>query len=536
LWDTIPQLVDDAAKRFGATEAISDGETRLTFLELSERIHRATRALIGSGIEPGDCVAIWAPNLIEWVICALAVHGAGAVLVPINTRFKGSEAAYVLRRSKARLLFTVSDFLGTDYVAMLDDQNLGNLEEIIVLRGPASGVAVPIDELLLRAERVTERERQDRGAAVKRHDLCHILFTSGTTGVPKGVLLEHGAVCDVYLDVSKVFDMQHGDRQLVVLPFFHSFGLHVGILCSLMAGVTILPHLVFDTEAVIRRVAEDHVTLFPGPPTIFQTMIQSPLTKELDISSLRSVTVGSAGFPPTLVEDIQRCLGVDRVQSGYGLTESSGTVSLCSPPDSPEVITNTVGRPLPGIEVRIADEENDELPRGEPGEVLVRGYAVMRGYLDEPDETARVIDADGWLHTGDIGLIREDGNLVITDRKKDMYSVGGFNAYPAEIEAMLARHPAIAQVAVIGVPDQRLGEVGMAFVVPAPGVEADPDEIIAWAREAMANYKAPRYVEIVAELPLNATGKVLKPALRADAAERFAAHPEPALPPRTDRG
>jgi acyl-CoA synthetase (AMP-forming)/AMP-acid ligase II len=233
------------------------------------------------------------------------------------------------------------------------------------------------------------------------------------------------------------------------------------------------------------------------------------------------VTIGAAGFPPSLVEDVQRHLGVERVQSGYGLTEASGLVSLCGPPDFPEVITNTVGKPLPGIEVRIVDEENRELPANQPGEILVRGYAVMRGYLDDPEETKRAIDAAGWLHTGDIGLIREDGNLVITDRKKDMYLVGGFNAYPAEIEAMLSRHPAIAQVAVVGVPDDRLGEVGMAFVVPNRNIEAEPDEIIAWARKAMANYKVPRYVEIVSDLPRNATGKVLKPALRARAAQRL---------------
>lgn len=514
-WETIPQLLEDAATRFASTEAYGDEERRLTFAELTAEINVATRALIASGISPGDRVAIWAPNVFEWVKAGLAVYGSGAVLVPINTRFKASEAAYVLRKSKARLLFTVSDFLDTNYVEMLDGvEGLDDLEETIVLRGSATHGTTSFADFLARAESVDDATRAERAAAVDRHDLCHILFTSGTTGAPKGVLLEHGPVCDTYDSLATIFDMQHGDRQLVVLPFFHSFGLHVGILCAFMRGLAILPHSVFDIDVVMRRIADDGVTMFPGPPTIFQAMVQSPLRNELDLSRLRAVTIGAASFPPTLVDDIQRELGVGRVQTGFGLTEASGTVSLCSPPDSAEIVTNTVGRPIPGVEVKIVDEDGKELDNLEAGEVLVRGFNVMRGYLDDPQATAEAIDADGWLHTGDIGLIRSDGCLKITDRKKDMYTVGGFNAYPAEIEGMLARHDQVAQAAVIGVPDDRMGEVGMAFVIPTPDSTPDPDEIIAWCREEMANYKVPRHVEIVTDLPMNATGKVLKFELR----------------------
>lgn len=518
-WSTIPALVDDAARRFADTEGIGDGETSLTFGELAERIHEATRALMASGVEHGDRVAVWAPNMIEWVVSALAIHCAGAVLVPVNTRFKGGEAAYVLRRSKARAIFTVSDFLDADYVAMLKEQDeLDDLQEIIVLRGSAPAGTVAFDDFLARAADITEAARAERSDSVRGDDVCHILFTSGTTGAPKGVVLEHAAICTVYLNLAKAFDFRHGDRQLVVLPFFHSFGLHVGIICGLMSGTTILPHLVFDIDAVMHRIADDKVTMFPGPPTIFEAMVQSPLKDELDLSSLRSVTLGGASIAPRLVEDIETQLHIERIQSGYGLTETSGTVSLCGPPHSAEVVTNTVGQPLPGLEVRVVDDQGDEVATGETGEIIVRGYVVMRGYLDDPEATADAIDEDGWLHTGDIGLLRPDGCLVITDRLKDMYTVGGFNAYPAEIEGVLARHPTIGQVAVIGVPDDRLGEVGMAFVVPAAGATVDAEEVIAWSREQMANYKAPRHIEIVDELPLNATGKVLKPELRTRAA------------------
>jgi acyl-CoA synthetase (AMP-forming)/AMP-acid ligase II len=521
-WATIPQLVDDAAARFSDTEAFSDGEVKLSFSELVETVHDTARALLAWGLRPGDRVALWAPNILEWIQAALAVHCTGGVLVTVNTRFKGSEAAYLLNRSKARFVFTVSDFLGADYAAILQGRDdLECLEHIIVLRGPASGDAVPFASFLARADEISPAERASRATAVRGNDLCHVLFTSGTTGAPKGVMLEHQAVCDVYLNLANVFDMRYGDRQLVVLPFFHSFGLHVGILCAFMRGITILPQSVFDPDAVMQRIQDDRVTLFPGPPTVFQAMLDSPRRDEFDLTSLRCVTIGSAGFPPHLVGDIMQRLGVPEVRNGFGITESSGTVSLVRAGESAEVITNTVGRPLPGIEVKIIADDGKEQPVGERGEVLVRGYTIMRGYLDDPEATARAVDADGWLHTGDVGLFRSDGNLVIVDRIKDMFTVGGFNAYPAEIEAVLARHPAVARVAVVGVPDERLGDVGMAFVVPATA-GTDPAALLSWARQEMANYKVPRYVELVDELPTNATGKIQKTDLRSRAAEILA--------------
>jgi acyl-CoA synthetase (AMP-forming)/AMP-acid ligase II len=516
-WPTIPALLDDAAARFADDEAFSDGSVTLSFAELVGSIRQNAKALMAWGVEPGDRVAIWAPNTLEWIQAALAVHCAGATLVTVNTRFKGSEAAYILNRSKARLVFTVSDFLDTDYASILQSRDdLDHLEHIVVLHGSAHGDAEDREAFLSRADQITEAQRAERAAAVGPNDLCHVLFTSGTTGAPKGVMLEHQAVCTVYHNLCNVFDLRHGDRMLVVLPFFHSFGLHVGILAAFMRGMTILPHLVFDPDAVMQRVQDDRVTVFPGPPTVFQAMLQSPNRQKYDLSSLRCVTIGAAGFPPTLVTDIIEKLGVPEVRNGFGITESSGTVSLVPAGEPPEVVTNTVGKPLPGLEVKIVDADGNDLTPGEQGEVLVRGYTIMRGYLDDPEATAQAIDPDGWFHTGDIGLFRADGNLVITDRLKDMFTVGGFNAYPAEIEATLAKHPGVAQVAVIGVPDDRLGDVGMAFVIPAdPAVTSD--DIIAFARAEMANFKVPRYVHFVTELPLNATGKVLKTELRVQA-------------------
>lgn len=520
-WATLPQLMVSARERFPDTEALSEGEVSMTFVELTDQIFATARALMASGVSPGDRIAVWAPNIWEWVVAALGIHAAGAVLTPINTRFKGVEAAYILERSRATKLFTVADFLDLDYVAMLDGQmGVDALDEIIILRGGAPEGTIPFGSFLGRAVAVDQQTLDARMGAVQPDDLCHILFTSGTTGKPKGVMLDHGTITTVFHNLANAFDFHHGDRQLVVLPFFHSFGLHVGIVCSFMRGMTILPHLVFEPEALMRRIERDRITMLPGAPTVFQAILDHPLRSEIDLSTLKSIAMGGAGYSPSLIEELRTTMGIERVQTGYGLTETAGTVSLCSPPATAEQLTYTAALPLPGLDVKVVDETGTEVARGATGEIIVSGYALMRGYLDDPEATAETISADGWLSTGDIGRFREDGMLVITDRKKDMFSVGGFNAYPAEIEAMLAKHPQIAQVAVIGVPDHRLGEVGVAFVVPSSGTTPDPDEIIAWAREQMANYKVPRSVEIVDALPLNATGKVVKPELRAMVAAR----------------
>jgi acyl-CoA synthetase (AMP-forming)/AMP-acid ligase II len=394
-----------------------------------------------------------------------------------------------------------------------------DLEEVVVLSGHVPSSAVSFEDFLDRGAEVDDSSRSARAAAVGPHDVCHILFTSGTTGAPKGVMLEHGQICTAYLVFAEVVDLRERDRYLMVNPFFHSFGLHAGILCCLMTGSTMLPMITFDPVAAMQLVARERVSFFPGPPTVYQTMLNHPDYANYDLNSLRVAMLGAAVVPVPLIEELRDRLGMT-VVTGYGLTEASGLVTMCSHDDPPETIAHTVGRPLPGVRVRIVDKAGVEQPAGQPGEVVVSGYNVMRGYLDDPEQTAAAIDPAGWLHTGDVGLLREDGNLVITDRMKDMFIVGGFNAYPAEIEQAMLRHPDIAQVAVVGVPDERLGEVGVAFVVPRPDAEPDGDAIVRWCREEFANYKVPRAVEFVEALPVNATGKVLKYELRARASVR----------------
>jgi acyl-CoA synthetase (AMP-forming)/AMP-acid ligase II len=515
---TIPAAIDRAVRRFGDLEGLVDGATRLTFAELAARSDEVAAALIATGIAPGDRVAVWAPNCGEWAIAAMGVHRCGAAVVPLNTRFKGAEAAYILERSEARLLFTVTDFLDTDYVALLQAADVpATLEHIVVLRGATPVGTVAWVDVLARGEDVDRSTVTARAAAVESDDISDMLFTSGTTGKPKGAVLRHGASVRAYDSWASVVGLREGDRYLIINPFFHAFGLKAGILACLLKGSTIIPHAVFDVPSVMQRVVEERVSMLPGPPAIYQTILDHPDLARFDMSSLRLAVTGAAAVPVEMIRRMRSELAFETIVTGYGLTEMTGIATMCRHTDDPETIANTCGRPIPGVELRIVDSAGTDLGPGEQGEILLRGYNVMAGYFHDPEATAETIDAAGWLKTGDVGVVDEHDNLRITDRTKDMFIVGGFNAYPAEIEAMLAAHPAVSQAAVVGVPDHRLGEVGVAFLVPRAAMTIDPDEVIAWSRERMANYKVPRRVVVVDALPLNASNKVLKYVLREQA-------------------
>ena len=515
-WGTIPRLVEVSASRFGDREALVEGDTRLDFVQLHQAVRSSVRAAMAAGIEPGDRAAIWAPNIHEWVLAAMGVVGAGGILVPINTRFKGQEAGYVLAKSGARLLFTVSGFLDLDYVGMLRSagMELPALQRTVILRGDPPGGTRSWEDHLAGAEGVDAAAADKRSASVRSDDLSDIIFTSGTTGRPKGVTATHAQSLRVFADWSAIVGLTEGDRYLVVNPFFHTFGYKAGFLAALMRGATTLPQAVFDVDAVLARVAEERVTMLPGPPTLYHAILDHPHRGDYDLSSLRLAVTGAAAVPVELIRRMRHELTFRTVITAYGLTEATGTVSACRPEDDPETIAWTSGRAIPDVEVKVVDDKGQEMPNGQAGEIVVRGYNVTGGYFEDPEETAGTIDAGGWLHTGDIGTMDERGYLRITDRKKDMFIVGGFNAYPAEIESTLIGHPSVAQAAVVGVPDDRMGEVGVAFVITRPGCTVDTAELIAWSRERMANYKVPRRVEVVDALPLNASGKVLKYELR----------------------
>jgi acyl-CoA synthetase (AMP-forming)/AMP-acid ligase II len=475
-WETIPEMVLSTADRFGDAEAIVDGDLRLTFGELVSRVRRAAGAFAGAGVEKGDRVAIWAPNSAEWIIAAFGLLTAGGTLVPVNTRFKEAEASDIIRRSGARLVLVQKGFLGLDFTAGLNDVPVIDIKSDFL----ASGAPF---------------EREGGGG----DDIADIIFTSGTTGRPKGVMMPHTATLRLYAEWNELAGTREGDRYLIVNPFFHIFGYKAGVIASMIRGMTVYPFPVFDIERVLEVVEKEKITVLPGAPTIYHELLAARGRGGHDMSSLRVAVTGAADIPVDLIRRIKEELPFQSIMTGYGLTEA-GTITASRQGDSFEDIATTVGLPCDGFEMRIADD----------GEVLARGFAVMKGYFDDPVATAEAIDADGWLHTGDLGTMDANGRLKIIGRKKDMFIVGGFNAYPAEIEGFLMQHPAVAQAAVIGVPDERVGQVGKAFIVLAAGESVSQDELIAWAKERMAGFKVPRSVKFIDALPLNATGKVQK--------------------------
>ena len=500
---TIPQTLCETATQHPTTLALCDDDWQLTYEELLAQVLQMAGALQAKGLEKGDRFAIWAPNCAEWVIAALAGQSLGAVMITLNTRYKGAEAADIIRRSKAKILFTVQGFLGVDYPALIADETLPDLQETIILK---------TSETSQLAQFMADASPLSMAAldGVQPDDLSDIIFTSGTTGAPKGAMTTHGQNCAVFETFSTAIGMTQGDKYLIVNPFFHSFGYKAGWLCCLIKGATIYPLSVFDVENVLQRIERDKISVMPGAPTVFQSLLASDKLQDYDISSLRVATTGAAVIPIDLIEKMTVTLGIDHVYSAYGLTESCGVVTLCAKGDDFETIATTCGKPLENTKLRFVDDAGNDVAQGEEGEIWVRGFNVMQGYLDDPEATRATITEDGWLKTGDIGRLTEAGYVQITDRKKDMIIVGGFNCYPAEVEQNLMLHPEIADIAIIGMPDERLGEVPRAFIVLTNNANASADDILIWAKEKLANYKVPRRIDFVSELPRNASGKVMK--------------------------
>jgi len=514
--NSIPAAVDAASEEYGDAIAVAEpGGPVLSYRDLRTGVRGVAGALIANGVEPGDRVAIWSPNTHHWVLAALGSLYAGATLVPVNTRYTGHEALDVIARTKARALFVAGPFLGADRLELLTALSTpipNTAVRIPVEPGQlsASQGAISWAEFLARAAEVSEADVDRRAAAVTPDDVSDILFTSGTTGRSKGAMSAHRQALDVARAWAGCAELTGADRYLIINPFFHSFGYKAGILACLLTGATMIPQLVFEAGAAMRLIAAERVTVLPGAPTLYTSILSHPERESHDLSSLRLAVTGAAVVPVALVERMRAELTFDTVLTAYGLTEAV-VVTMCRSDDDDQTIATTSGRATAEFDIAIAGAAP-----GEAGEIVLRGPNVMLGYLDDPAATAEAIDPDGWLHTGDIGHLDERGYLTITDRLKDMYICGGFNVYPAEIEQVLARHPQVAESAVIGVPDERLGEIGQAFVVPRPGCAPSAGELIAFCKERLANFKVPRQIEFRADLPRNASGKALKRVLRGE--------------------
>lgn len=505
---TTPSALARAVDRFGDLTAVSDGDVQLTFAQLHERVRSFAAALMTRGVEAGARVAIWAPNTHHWVIAALGVHHAGGVVVPINTRYTGTEAAEIVARVNTEALVVAGNFLGADRLAQIREAD-PSFDVPTVVRIPLGGTDTPeesvfeFDDFLGLATAGTLTEADDRAAAVTPDDIADILFTSGTTGKSKGVPSAHRQTIGVAQAWSECTEVVGSDNYLIINPFFHSFGYKAGIVVCLLTGATIVPMAVFDIPKVMSKIHDEQISVLPGAPTIYQSILDHPDRAEYELSSLRLAVTGAAPVPVALVERMQKELEFDAVITAYGQTEAV-VVTMCRRGDDPVTVSTSSGRAVPGMEVRL----------GEQNELLVRGPDVMLGYLDDPESTAKAIDSDGWLHTGDVATIDERGYVDITDRLKDMYISGGFNVYPAEVEQTLARVEGLAESAVIGIPDERMGEVGRAFVVALPGVEMTESDVLEFCRDRLAKFKIPRDVRFVDTLPRNPSGKVLKNVLR----------------------
>ncbi|MEB3021647.1 3-((3aS,4S,7aS)-7a-methyl-1,5-dioxo-octahydro-1H-inden-4-yl)propanoate--CoA ligase FadD3 [[Mycobacterium] crassicus] len=508
---TTPAALDHIARTLPDHDALLTDDVGLTYSQLRDEVRRAAAALIALGVQAGDRVALWSPNTWHWVVACLGAQYAGGVLVPLNTRYTASEATDILARSKSKVLVGMGRFLKADRLAELDRTELPDLKHVvrIPIEGPETA-DLSWDDFIAAGADVPDGEVDARGAAVGPDDLSDILFTSGTTGRSKGVLCAHRQSLAGPAAWAACGQMSADDRYLCINPFFHNFGYKAGILACLQTGATLIPQLTFDPAGALRAIAEHKITVLPGPPTIYQTLLDHPERDRHDLSSLRFAVTGAATVPVVLIERMQTELDIDIVLTAYGLTESGGFGTMCRADDDAVTVATTCGRPIGDFELRIMGAEQ----AGDAGEVLLRSDNIMLGYLDDAEATAAALDADGWLHTGDVGTVDESGNLRITDRLKDMYICGGFNVYPAEIEQALARLDGVADVAVIGVPDERMGEVGRAFIVRRPGSELDEATVIAYAREHLANFKAPRSVTFTDSLPRNPGGKVVKPELR----------------------
>ncbi|MGO3327347.1 FadD3 family acyl-CoA ligase [Gordonia sp. (in: high G+C Gram-positive bacteria)] len=503
---TTPAAVHRAEELWPEKTAVIDEQwadpVRLTWSELADRVRHFAAGLIDAGVEPGERVAVWAPNSHHWPIAALGTHYAGAVLVPLNTRYTVSEASDIVDRAAAKVIVASGGFAGIDRLAEVIASPIATGRTVVGIpldSGIDEAGAITWDRFLEVSDESLAAARL-RADAVAEDDLSDILFTSGTTGAPKGVLAEHRHTLAGAGAWASNGELTDADRYLMVNPYFHTFGYKAGILPSLLLGVTMLPLAVYSPAESMRLIDAERVTVFPGAPTIFQTVLDDPSRSDYDLSSLRLVVTGATIVPVVLIERIQADLGVAAVLTAYGQTETSGFITTCRAGDDDVTVATTCGRAYKGMEVKLSDE----------GEVLTRGAMVMRGYLDDPEATSAAIDPDGWLHTGDVGTLDERGNLTITDRLKDMYICGGFNVYPAEVEQVIARVDGVAEVAVIGVPDERMGEVGRAFVTTTADAKVTADDVLEYAREHLANFKIPRSIQFVEALPRNPSGKVLK--------------------------
>jgi fatty-acyl-CoA synthase len=517
LGQTIGEKFDEITKRFPDRLSLVDRATarRLTFAQLRAAVDGLALGLINLGIVKGDRLGIWAPNCAEWVITQYATAKIGAILVNINPAYRSSEVRYVIEQAGLRLMISARSFKGSDYAAMLDE---AAFTDVVFIGSDEWDDLIAIGRLGNRALLA------ERGASLSFDDPINIQYTSGTTGFPKGATLSHHNILNNGFFVGEGVGYTQEDRVCVPVPLYHCFGMVMGVLGAHSHGASvILPAPSFDAEKTLEAVAAEQCTSLYGVPTMFIAELGHERFRDFDLSSLRTGIMAGSPCPVEVMNRVVSEMHMADVAICYGMTETSPVSAMTSIDDGLDARTQTIGRVMPHLEVKVIDEEGRVVPRGEPGELCTRGYSVMLGYWDQPDKTAESIDAARWMRTGDIATMNADGYLNVVGRIKDMVIRGGENIYPREVEEFLYRHPEISDVQVIGVPDERLGEELMAWIIMKPGAAPlTARHVASFCDSRLAHYKIPRYVEVVESFPMTVTGKVRKVEMREQAVSMLA--------------
>jgi fatty-acyl-CoA synthase len=521
LEETIGANLEQTVGRFGEREALVSFQQglRYTWTELNDAVDELACGLIAAGLRKGDRVGIWSPNCAEWALVQYATAKIGVILVNINPAYRTSELQYALRQSGCRMLIAAPAFKTSDYRAMVAEvrDDLPALERVVFLEGS------DWDELLAGASSVSMSDLRARSAELTGADPINIQYTSGTTGFPKGATLTHRNILNNGYFVGEGVHYSEEDRVCIPVPFYHCFGMVMGNLaCSSHGAAMVIPAPAFDAEATLGAVAGERCTSLYGVPTMFIAMLALPDFGSYDLESLRTGIMAGSPCPVEVMKRVIERMHMSEVGICYGMTETSPVSTQTAVDDPLEKRVGTVGRVGPHLEVRVASPDTGQtVARGEPGELCTRGYSVMRGYWEDEERTAEAIDADGWMHTGDLATMDDDGYLNIVGRIKDLVIRGGENVYPREVEEFLYSHPDIADVQVIGVPDERYGEELMAWVIPRDGASLDEEAVRAFCRGKIAHYKVPRYVKLADAFPMTVTGKVQKFKMREQAIDEL---------------
>ncbi|WP_126427199.1 AMP-binding protein [Brevibacillus marinus] len=532
---TIGDLLDETAARLPQREAVvyKERNLRYSFAQFQQLCNQVAKGLMALGIEKGENVAIWATNVPEWVTAQFATAKMGGVLVTVNTSYRVHELEYLLRQSEATTLILIDSYRGANYLEMIRElcpelnecppgqlqaARLPHLRNVIYIGSERQPGMFCWSDLLERAELVSDAELYARQRSLHPDDVINMQYTSGTTGFPKGVMLSHINIVNNAIKVAACMRLTEEDRVCIPVPFFHCFGCVMGTLACVATGAAMVPVIAFDPEKVLDVVEAERCTALYGVPTMFIAELNHPSFPARDLSALRTGIMAGSPCPIEVMKKVVDLMGIREITIAYGQTESSPVITQTRPEDSIERRVSTVGRPHDDVEVKIINPETGEpVGPGVQGELCTRGYLVMKGYYNMPEQTQKVIDQDGWLHTGDLATMDEDGYFRITGRLKDMIIRGGENIYPREIEEFLYSHPKILDVQVVGVPDELYGEQVLACIKVREGEVLTEEEVKQYCEGKIARYKIPHYVQFVSEYPMTASGKIQKYKLREQA-------------------